>query len=302
MKKATIFKQGGNFILVKERESNHGLFGPVVIRTSGYTTTQRALKSSWLKTQIETIPQTDRYHLSDPVIVPQTIQKAFVDMDCNLFTLYFRPECRGLKYAMREFAIYLEEQLSKQFFKEYALIGHSKGGLFVAGLTKYLKKPTNILMIAPTFGTIMGNEQQVFKRLEDYKSIQKPTKKALITPEIALYKAVMHVIGSRRPVDKDMSIGSSFLLEELDLTNLSKHNAMLVTAECPKRPGISDSVFMHYRKMIGLDRKADGMVTLEEQLVPSEFVKKIINIEATHPTALNKANSEILYFLYDAFF
>ena len=290
-----------NFILVTDHNSSKGIFGPIVVRTSGHTTTMRALKSSWVKNQIETIPSSDRYHLSDPLIRKPKVQKPYLLMDCNVMTLYLKPECRGLSYAMKEFAEYFEELCNKRFFKYTALIGNSKGGVFVAGVTKYLKNPTNILIITPAFGTIVGDEKQVLEQLDNYKANKETLNKILLTPEIALYKTITHVFGSRRRTDKDLAKNSKFLLEELDLSNLPKHNAMLVTATCPENPSnISEILYKHYGKYIGLDKEGDGIVRLKEQCIPEKLVKKVINIKATHQTALSKANAEIYYFLYDA--
>lgn len=298
-----VYMEGKNFLLVLERTNRKGLLsGPCVIRSSGYTSTIKAVKEPWIWTQVKTLPKEDRSHASDPVIALQrSTLSVYEEEDCNVFNLYLRPECKGLKYAMEELA----ELLEREFFKRYekhALIGHSKGGLLMGGLAKYLDTRTNIAMITPTFGTIMGNEQMVFEVLDTYLDSQSRFKQIVLTPEIEMYKWVTHTVGSRRPVDYDMAIGSTFLREDLDLSRLSNHHTVLITAQCPERYcSPSEAIFRHYGKYVGLDKEADGMVTMKKQMLASQFVDEVVNMDATHPTVLKKAGPIIAAFLHEVF-
>lgn len=217
--------------------------------------------------------------------------------NCNVFNLFFLPECKGLKYAMEEFAKYLEADFSKTY-PEYGIIGYSKGGLFAAGLVKYLKRITNILMITPTFGTIMGDEEMVSLEMDKYlRRCKSKLSKMIAIPQVAFLKKITHITCSRRPIDYDMTLGSKFLDEDLDVSKLRKHNAMLITVDCFITSGISERFFKYYAKFVGLDKHADGMVEIENQRLVSEMVKKEVRIFATHPTALEKSNGPIEDFI-----
>lgn len=295
MKKILVMK---NFLLVLERCSRNE-DGPLLIRTSGYTATEQAVRQPWIWTQLRTIPHSDRSHLPDPAIAPQNGMKALYEqLDCTAYNLYFLPECKELKYAIKEAGEFFETKIFPKY-EEHNLIGHSKGGLFVGALAKELDTKTNIVMVSPTFGTIMGDEEAVFTELQSYKDKQSDIRKLLLTPEIGLYKKVTHRFGSRRPIDYDMAIDSEFMKKYLDLSGLKNHRTMLVTATCPE--GMCnpvEAVFRHYGKFLSLDKKADGMVLLENQRLPIEYgVNAVVELKATHPTVLKKAVPYIVDFL-----
>lgn len=287
-----------NFILVKERTSRKGNNGICVIRSSGYTIDEKAITEPWIFTQLRTIPKKDRSHLPDPVIANQTgnILKPYEEMDCTAYALYAKPECKGIKDLQKELAEFIKSNIVNQY-KKHALIGNSKGALIFAGLPLDIR--TNILLIAPTFGTIMGSEELMIKRLDEYLSHKSKIHRILLLPDIELYKLVMRTIGSRRAIDYDMSINSDFILKELDLSYLRYHNTMLITAECPKGIFINptDAFFRHYGKYLGLDKNADGMVALENQKMCAKLVDEVVSLKATHPTVLGKASDEIQRFL-----
>lgn len=290
-----------NFLLVSERTSR-SKNGVLVIRTSGYTSTEQANLEPWMWTQLKTLPHSNRSHLllPDPVISPNNpLKHLYEQLDCTAFNLYFTPQCNGLKYAITEAGEYFEKKLFPKY-KKHCLIGHSKGGLFIGGLTKELNTKTNIILVSPTFGTIMGSEELVIQQLEKYKHTQDSNlNKFLLIPEIATYKKITHVLGSRRPIDYDMAINSRFIKEDLDLSNLKNHRTMLVTASCPI--GLcnpADAIFRHYGKFLGLDKRADGMVRLCNQRLPIKYgVDKVVELTATHPTVLKKAVPCITDFL-----
>lgn len=286
------------FILIKERTTRKGNKGICVIRSSGYTIDEKAVTESWICTQLRTLPKKDRSHLPDPVIANQKgrVLRPYEETDCNVYGLYAKPECKGIKQLQIELAHFIKSNIVNKYEK-HALIGHSKGGLIFAGLP--LEIPTNILLITPTFGTIMGNEELMIKTLDEYKKSKNNIQKVLLTPDIALYKWVMRTIGSRRAIDYDMSINSNFILQEMDLSYLRYHHTMLITATCPDGIFINptDAFFRHYGKYLGLDKKGDGMVELEKQKLCEGFADKVTTIKATHPTVLEKADHEIKSFL-----
>lgn len=289
---------GENFILINERTSRKGNNEICVIRSSGYTIDEKAITEPWILTQIRTLPKKDRSHLPDPVIANQrgAILNPYEERDCNVYGLYAKPECKGIKDLQKELAEFLKRNMINQY-KKHALIGHSKGALIFAGLP--LDIHTNILLIAPTFGTIMGDEEAMIKRLDEYRNSKNKLQKMLLTPDIALYKWVMRTIGSRRAIDYDMSVNSEFIVKELDLSYLRYHRTMLITATCPQGVWIhpTDAFFRHYGKYLGLDKNADGMVALEKQKLCEKLVDEVVEIKATHPTVLGKAAPEIQRFL-----
>jgi len=56
---------------------------------------------------------------------------------------------------------------------------------------------------------------------------------------------------------------------------------------------------MHYGKFLGLDKEADGMVTIEAQRLPEKYVSEVVELKATHPTVANDAISFFLKFSCD---
>lgn len=276
-----------NFLLVQERESTKGSRGRTIIRGSGYTITAKALQQNWVLTQFQTVPHMNRTHLPDPFILPQKLAEVYDEMDCNVFNVYFTPECNGLQDAIEECAKYLD----KYFYPTYtrhAMIMHSKGALFATGLTKYLETNTNIAFITPTFGTIMGDEYFVYQEMDKYVDSLEGKGKKLAELQAAFLKRITHITCSRRPIDYDMYIGSDFL-SGLDLSNLIRHKTLLVTAECPEQVSMNDMLFQYYAKFVGLEKNADGMVPLSNQRLIKKLVDEVVHIKATHPTALGKA-------------
>lgn len=280
-----IFKKGKNFLLVKERESTEGIKGRTVIRSSGYTSTAKAVCQNWILTQLETVPNSERQNLPDPFIAPQKVQSLYEELDCNVFNLFFLPECTGLEMATQEVSDYLDNV----FFKEYSrhcFVSHSKGALFVTALTKYLRTNTNMVIITPTIGTIMGDERLIYEQMDKY-IVANP--RFLLEQEIALLKKATHITCSRRPIDYDMTIGSKFLQEDFCYDNLYKHKSLLIVAQVPSSPSILEIPFNYYGKLVGLCKNDDGMVSVKNQMTISPYVDKVIKIQATHPTALKLA-------------
>lgn len=292
-----IFATCQNFILVQERKSRRGINAPCVIRSSGYTSTVKGVLDPWIWTQFQTIPHLDRSNLPDPGII-QKLPSMYEELDCNVLLFYFLPACAGIKYAMEEFAQFLEETIFP-IYEKHALIGHSKGGLLMAGLTNYLNTLTNIAMITPTFGTIMGSKEMISEKLDKYLEKQvSPIKRLLATPEVNIYRHITNRFGSGRPIDRDMSINSDFLCNDLDLSKLDNHHTLLITATCPQENcTFLESSFRHFAKLVGLASDADGMVSLSNQEIPAELVDKIISIEATHPTALGCSENYLKDFI-----
>ena len=292
-----IYATRKNFLLVQERESTKGSAGRTVIRASGYTTTAKALYQNWILTQLQTVPHMDRSHLPDPFMFPQKLFNVYNELDCNVFNIFFLPECKGLDYAAEEVARYLE----KFFYPTYsrhAMVLHSKGALFGIGLTKYLDSNENIVMIAPTLGTVMGDERQMYEEMRKYTT-RKTTRfsKWFTNLQVeALLKPVAHITCSRRPIDYDMAIGSEYL-EQLDLSRLFRNKTLLITAECPDTVSLSEVFFKYYGKFLSLDKEGDGMVSLKNQRRVANLVDEVIDIKATHPMALSKSMPYVKKFL-----
>ncbi len=270
-----------NWLLVEEQ--NVADHAPVVIKTSGYTSDEKAINEPWILTQMRTLWRNNRQHLPDPVIAPQRGEALRPYEWKNVYTFYFTPECKGIKKAEEEFSDYLNSEMAD---KTLAIVGHSKGGLLAANLN--LKKRINMVLIAPTFGTIMGDEGAVKRALDFYK---RGSKNILTHMEVNLYKWMVHRIDSRRPVDYDMALDAKYV-QKTDFSKLSQHRVLLIGAVCPQKPfcDMTDAFFRHTGKFLHLNKEGDGMVSLANQLLPKDYVTQTVILEATHPTILNKSN------------
>lgn len=273
--------EGNMFYLAKEQEGRNPNL-PSIIKTSGYTIDKRAIRENWLLTQMRTLPHRDRSHLPDPVILENFKGSLAPYAGREVYSLYLKPGCIGIKYVQDELS-----RLINSSSKDFSFVGHSKGGLIIAGLT--IKKPSKFVFIAPTFGTVMGNEAAVFKEISDYKATHFHT--FIKDIELGMYESLIHLIGSRRPVDFDMVPDSKFL-NELDLEGLHKHKVLLITATCPQgKCGFKDAFFRRLGSYLNLDKDGDGMVSLTSQRLIQDYADYVINISATHPTVLGKTRT-----------
>ena len=105
MRKAKIFYEGNNFLLVKRREGG----GLVVIQTSGYTMDRKAVTESWIFTQLRTVPHRDRSKLSDPFIMDHMLP-CYERLNITVIELYIKPGCKSLEKLAEEFAEYFERR------------------------------------------------------------------------------------------------------------------------------------------------------------------------------------------------
>lgn len=282
MRKPSIVYEGDNFLLVRKRKGE----GPVIIQTSGYTMTADAVNQSWIVTNLQTVPKRDRSELSDPFIFNQTLP-CYKILDAQVIELYFLPECKGLKDAADEFA-----DLFQSRFADATLIGHSKGGLFVAAvLERVLSVKAKAIIIAPTLGTVTGDEELMLKKLKENERFFLAR---------LFWRFIIKTVGSRRPVDRDMSYDSEFLDKtKTDQMILRRHYLLSVYACCPFKKDVTfvDKVFMKFGKVMGLDlENSDGMVDVRNQ----EFFRAcdfVIQVRAVHPMALKKSNDIILKYI-----
>lgn len=257
-----------NFFLVEERKG----LGPLIIQSSGYTSDKRAIKEPWILTQIRTIPHTDRSNLPDPVIFQHNNLMPYEYLDCHVWTLYFRPECTGLEEALKEFTEYYVNLLEKPI-----IIGYSKGGLFFGALTDCLED-LKIVLIAPTLKTVTGDEEEMLRRLDKRESSSEKRMEKLL---IKLLKKLVKIIGSRRPIDRDMSIGSEFLKKHT-LKNLSNNNSLLIIATGSEET-LADKLCSKFGQLMNLSNNSDGM-TEEVKGVHAHIT---IDIPATHISVMD---------------
>lgn len=257
-----------NFILVEERKGT----GPLIIQALGYTSDEKAIKEPWILTQLRTIPHSDRSHLPDPVIFRYDNLWVYMLINCHVWTLYFRPECTGLEEALKEFAKYYANLPKKPI-----LIGYSKGGLFFGALTDCLEN-LKIALIAPTLKTITGDEEEMLRRLDRRERSSEKRKEKLL---IKLLKKLVKIIGSRRPIDRDMSIGSEFL-QKHTLKNLSNNNSLLIIATGSEET-LADKLCSKFGQLMNLSNNSDGM-TEEVKGVHAHIT---IDIPATHISVMD---------------
>lgn len=285
-----------NFFLQLENTA-FKIGAPVLIVSSGYTSTIKAqTQEPWLITQLKTIPRRNRSKSPDSLIMETSLKRLYEKIDCTSYRLYLTPECHSLEDASAEFSELLENQIFKTSENVF-LVGHSKGGLlFTHSISEHLKTSTNLVLVAPTYGCIMGDEMAFIRTLERHISSN-----PFQSVDKLLFEVAMKSIGSRRPVDHDMSIGSDFV-NTLDFRALKNHNVLLIAARCPEQKLCHpvDAFFRHYGKYIGLNLVGDGMVCYYNQMLPVAYydsVKKISSIQATHPRAFSVALPIIINFI-----
>ena len=291
MRKAKIFYEGNNFLLVKRREGG----GLVVIQTSGYTMDRKAVTESWIFTQLRTVPHRDRSKLSDPFIMDHMLP-CYNRLDVAVIELYIKPNCKSLEDLVEEFAIYFEYRCQK-----IILIGHSKGALIMTAALERIAKQTTAILVAPTFGTITGSEKAMLEKLEENKG-----KGFLENLKTVFLKKVVKIVSSRRPVDRDMYYESDFVNETKRMFyKLKDHNITNIVDRCPEKStkqSIKNKIFIDVGKRLGLNpEESDGIVETANQEITKDFIKLPVSIRAVHPTALESANEIIDYVLYQEF-
>ena len=283
MRKAKLFYEGNNFLLVKRREGG----GLVVIQTSGYTMDRKAVTESWIFTQLRTVPHRDRSKLSDPFIMDHMLP-CYERLNVTVIELYIKPGCKSLEKLAEEFAEYFERRC-----KPMILIGHSKGGLVMAAALERIGPQTTAILVAPTFGTVTGSEDAMINRLEENKGDG-----LLETLKTGFLKKVVKITSSRRPVDIEMYYTSKFVSTTKGMfSQLKYHYITNIIVRCPElatQKSMKTKLFIDFGKRLGLDpKKSDGIVEEENQAIEKEFINMSINIRAIHATALKTANNII---------
>jgi len=291
MRKAKLFYEGNNFLLVKRR----GGGGPIIIQTSGYTMDKKAINKSWIATQLRTVLHRNRSRLPDPFIMDHMLP-CYNRLDVAVIELYIKPNCKSLEDLVEEFAIYFEYRCQK-----IILIGHSKGALIMTAALERIAKQTTAILVAPTFGTITGSEKEMLEKLEENKG-----KGFLENLKTVFLKKVVKIVSSRRPVDRDMYYESDFVNETKRMFyKLKDHNITNIVDRCPEKStkqSIKNKIFIDVGKRLGLNpEESDGIVETANQEITKDFIKLPVSIRAVHPTALESANEIIDYVLYQEF-
>lgn len=291
MRKAKLFYEGNNFLLVKRR----GGGGPIIIQTSGYTMDKKAINKSWIATQLRTVLHRNRSRLPDPFIMDHMLP-CYNRLDVAVIELYIKPNCKSLEDLVEEFAIYFEYRCQK-----IILIGHSKGALIMTAALERIAKQTTAILVAPTFGTITGSEKEMLEKLEENKG-----KGFLENLKTVFLKKVVKIVSSRRPVDRDMYYESDFVNETKRMFyKLKDHNITNIVDRCPEKStkqSIKNKIFIDVGKRLGLNpEESDGIVETANQEITKDFIKLQVSIRAVHPTALESANEIIDYVLYQEF-
>ena len=291
MRKAKLFYEGNNFLLVKRR----GGGGPIIIQTSGYTMDKKAINKSWIATQLRTVLHRNRSRLPDPFIMDHMLP-CYNRLDVAVIELYIKPNCKSLEDLVEEFAIYFEYRCQK-----IILIGHSKGALIMTAALERIAKQTTAILVAPTFGTITGSEKAMLEKLEENKG-----KGFLENVKTVFLKKVVKIVSSRRQVDRDMYYESDFVNETKRMFyKLKDHNITNIVDRCPEKStkqSIKNKIFIDVGKRLGLNpQESDGIVETANQEITKDFIKLPVSIRAVHPTALESANEIIDYVLYQEF-
>ena len=283
MRKQSILYKGENILLVRERKGKDVR----VIETSGYTKKADAVNQSWLKTNLQTIPKKNRSELSDPFIFTQKM-KCYKTVDAEVIRLYLLPECKSLNNAATELALIIQRK-----FADAILIGHSKGGFLIATtLERILDIKMDALIITPTIGTITGDEEAMLRKVrmnEDNIFCR------------AFWRFIIKTVGSRRPIDMDMTEGSKLIASTRQyLLALTDHNILSVYATCPQytKATLNEKVFMRFGEIMDLDpNTSDGMVHIENQRLPKGF-EKWVKIKSINAMSLKNSDDIILKIIF----
>ncbi len=276
--------EGENFFLVKEQEKRWEDY-PTIIKSSGYTSDRKAITEPWLFTQIRTLPFRNRSNKPDPLIFEENDRLVrFCFPLREVYDFYLKPNCKGIADAQAELSSYINNSS-----KKFEFVGHSKGGLLFAGLE--LKEPTKMALVAPTFGTIMGDEKRLKSCIKTYMCLEKSLS-IWRKMELQVYEQLAHIIGSRRPVDLDMALESDYLKTK-NFDNLWKHQILLIIAEYSQaRWNLQDAFFSHVGDFLDMG-KGDGIVSLFNQSRIRRYADEVMLVEATHPTVLHKPETWI---------
>ena len=275
--------EGENFFLVQEQEKQWDRL-PTIIKSSGYTMDRKALTEPWLLTQMRTLPFRNRSNKPDPLVLENNQQfLRFCFPLREVYTLYLKPNCKGMEEAQKEISSYINSSL-----KKFELMGYSKGGVLMAGLE--LKRPTRIAIVTPTFGTIITDESKLESCIKTYTCLEEEVS-PLEKMELQVYKQLLHILGSRRPVDRDITLESQYLTQK-NFDNLWRHRVLLVIAQCPqeKSEDIRDRVFQRMGKCLDCLR-GDGILPLSHQQFLRKYADEVLLVEATHATVLAKDES-----------
>ena len=272
------YLKGENFYLVKEQ--NGRTEAPIIIKSSGYTIDDRAINENWFLTQLRSIPHSNRSNLPDPLIFENSKNALEPYSNETVYSLYLSPSCKGIKYFQEEFSDFINA-----LGKDFSFVGFSKGGLLMSGLD--IKRTSKFIFIAPTFGCIFGDENEVFEEIDHFKSVHSLNIFQLF--EANLFKKIVHIIGSRRPVDLDMAPNSQFL-KNLNLKKLNNHRVLLITSTFSRLESDTlDSFFRHLGKFVNLHEYADGIMKLEKQSLVEKYAERTYNVFSAHPAVLDKA-------------
>ena len=204
-----------------------------------------------------------------------TIPDGYDTLEGDIIGMYFPFESAGLEEAGIDLAAYVNENMQK--YKNIILIGHSKAGVCLANMAKWLKRVTTMIFVsAPFLGTI----------ITDAKKVRQKLTKA----EYSIYWKYYN----QHKVDLDIMPGSDFL-RNANFSGVQKYVCINVISECihMRTPVDIGCKYLNYR--LGY-RHGDGIVNVASQEFLSLIYPKVqkIYIDASH------ANSLIRYLSKDA--
>ncbi len=191
--------------------------------------------------------------------------------DVTVFTYYYTYECEGLDSAAQEISEFINNNLLGKYERLF-LVGHSKCGLCLYDVTKYLNELVTLVTISTPFkGTIIA----------DYKAVEKKVKSKIL---MWMYKKIF----SNHNVDLDIIPGSEFLqnlkeprcIEHINIMSTLKGKWIFLNP--------IDLFLLMVGKVLGFE--GDGVVAYSSQMAKTD---KQITIKCSHAGSL-KAGLSII--------
>ncbi len=205
----------------------------------------------------------------DPYMTIPTIE-GYPELKGDLIMIYFPFECAGLKEAGLELATYINDNMKK--YDQIVLIGHSKGGVCLANIAKWLERRVYMILIsAPFLGTNMVNKDKVRRRLT-------------MPLEYKIYERFYN----QHKVDLDLALDSEFL-RDCDYSGVTRHRCKNVISETRNVYTFMDlgCKYINHRMFYA---HGDGFVTVSTQEILSRLYKNVetLYIDASHMNSLTR--------------
>ena len=198
-----------------------------------------------------------------------TIPDGYDALEGDIIGMYFPFESAGLEQAGNDLAMYVNQNMLK--YKNIVLIGHSKAGVCLANMAKWLKRKTVMGFVsAPFMGT----------NITDAKKIKEKLTKA----EYMIYRKYYN----QHKVDLDIMPNSDFL-RNADFSGVKDHVCINVVSECIHVWSFVDigCKYLNHRLKY---KHGDGIVNVVSQEFLTFLYPEVrkIKLDASHANSLKR--------------